>query len=161
MGKRRDGADRDGKRFVALPVAVIESPGYRAASGNAIKLLLQLAAQFRGKNNGNLAMPWALAKTEGWTSKDVLTRAKRELLAKGLIAETRKGCRPHKASLYALTWYGLDECGGKLDTSAAAFAKFRGAYVLFDGHGRNFGAPPDGPYRRKIANSEPRQTGSF
>ena len=166
MSRRRPKADRDGKRFVALPVAVIESPGYRAASGNAIKLLLQLAAQFKGRNNGDLAMPWKLANSQGWTSKDVLARAKRDLLAKGLIVETRKGGRPHKASLYALSWQALDECGGKLDMSPAAFAQSRGAYALFDISGNNFGAPPDGPKspaRRAIQATakqpEPRQTG--
>ena len=164
--KRRQKADRDGGRFVAVPAAVIDSPGYRAASGNAVKLLLELAAQFKGRNNGDLAMPWKLAKSKGWTSKDVLYRAKLDLLKKGLIAETRKGSRPHKATLYAVTWQGLDDCGGKLDMSPVAFAKFRGAYAQFDSHGRTFGAPPDGPQSpagRAITDAakspEPRQTG--
>ena len=148
MSRRQQKADRDGKRFVAVPIAVIESPAYRAASGNAVKLLLELAAQFKGRNNGDLAMPWRLAHASGWASKKTLHAAKRDLLAKGLIVETRRGSRPRKASLYALTWLGLDECG-KLDMSPAAFAKVRGAYAQFDGHGRNFGAPLSGPKRAR------------
>lgn len=37
------------------------------------------------------------------------------LAIRGNIAEgeTRKGARPNKASLYAVTWCALDHCGGK------------------------------------------------
>lgn len=55
---------------------------------------------------------------------------KRELIDAGLIVETRKGARPNKASLYAVTWCALDQCGNKLDISPSAFP--RGAYRLHD-----------------------------
>jgi hypothetical protein len=63
----------------------------------------------------------------GWRSEATLHKAKQELLALGLIAETRKGARPNKASLYGVTWAELDECDGKLDISPQAFP--RGAYL--------------------------------
>jgi len=64
----------------------------------------------------------------GWRSELTLQRAKRELIELGLIVETRKGARPNKASLYAVTWCALDQCKGKLDIPLATFP--RGAYRL-------------------------------
>ncbi len=57
-------------------------------------------------------------------------KAKRELIEVELIVETRKGARPNKASLYAVTFYALDDCGGKLEMSPRSFP--RGAYKLRD-----------------------------
>jgi hypothetical protein len=50
----------------------------------------------------------------GWKSKDTLDRAKKELLEKRWAIVTRQGGRKIP-SLYALTFWGVDECGGKLD----------------------------------------------
>ena len=69
-------------------------------------------------------------RLRGWRSEATLMKAKRELIEMGLIVETRKGARPNKASLYAVTFYALDECGGKLEMSPRAFP--RGAYKLRD-----------------------------
>lgn len=68
--------------------------------------------------------------SRGWKSKETLNNAKKELLGACLIVETVKGARPNKCSLYALTWYALDDCDGKLDISARSFP--RGAYKLKD-----------------------------
>ena len=69
-------------------------------------------------------------RLRGWRSEATLMKAKRELIELGLIVETRKGARPNKASLYAVTFYALDDCGGKLDITPKAFP--RGAYKLRD-----------------------------
>lgn len=118
---------RDGGRFVAIPTCVLESNAWIDASPYAVKLLLDLLAQYRGNNNGDLCAAWKLMKRRGWRSEATLHKAKQELLALGLIAETRKGARPNKASLYGVTWAELDECDGKLDISPQAFP--RGAYL--------------------------------
>lgn len=60
-------------------------------------------------------------RPRGWKSEDTLNKAKRALLDSCLIVETRKGQRPNKCSLYALTWFALDECGGKLDYGPPGF----------------------------------------
>ena len=91
-------------------------------------LLFDLAAQYRGDNNGDLCAAWKLMHPRGWKSEETLCKAKRDLLEACLIVETRKGARPNKCSLFALTWYALDDCGGKLDISAQSFP--RGAYRL-------------------------------
>lgn len=127
--KRFKGASekRDGGTFVIIPLAVLTSRAYLDASPHARMLLFDLLAQYRGNNNGDLCAAWRLMKPRGWRSPVTLNKAKRELLELGLIVETRKGARPNKASLYALTWHALDECSGKLDLSSKAFP--RSAYL--------------------------------
>lgn len=117
---------RDGGIFVTVPLSVLDSRAYIEAGAYARMLLFDLLQQYRGNNNGDLCAAWKLMRPRGWRSEATLNKAKRELLELGLIVETRKGARPNKASLYALTWYALDDCGGKLDISPQAFP--RGAY---------------------------------
>jgi hypothetical protein len=119
---------RDGGAFIQLPLAVLNSRAYLDLPSHARMLLIDLAAQYRGDNNGDLCCAWKLMKPRGWKSEATLHRAKMELLKSELIFETRKGTRPNKASLYALTWHALDDCNGKLDVSPQAFP--RGAYKL-------------------------------
>lgn len=121
---------RDGGAFLSMPLAVLNSRAYIEASPHARMLLIDLFAQYRGDNNGDLSACWKFMKPRGWRSEATLAKAKRELIDLGLIAETRKGARPSKASLYAVTWCALDHCGGKLDMSPQSFP--RGAYKLRD-----------------------------
>jgi hypothetical protein len=121
---------RDGSRFFQIPACVLEGVAYLSLNSHARMLLFDLVAQYRGNNNGDLCAAWKLMQPRGWKSEETLHKAKLQLLEAGLMVETRKGARPNKASLYALTWYALDECGGKLDMSAQGFP--RGAYRLKD-----------------------------
>jgi hypothetical protein len=121
---------RDGGAFITLPLAVLNSRAYIEASPYARMLLIDLFMQYRGDNNGDLCAAWKFMKPRGWRSEATLNKAKRELIELGLIEETRKGARPNKASLYAVTWCALDYCGGKLDISPKGF--HRGAYKLRD-----------------------------
>lgn len=131
-GKRWKAAKdkQDGGQFLRLPMSVLKSRAYVEAGPHARMLLLDLFMQYRGDNNGDLCAAWKLMHPRGWRSEETLGKAKRELLELGLIVETRKGARPNKCSLYAVTWCALDPCGGKLDMSSAAFP--RGAYRLRD-----------------------------
>lgn len=121
---------RDKGAFISVPLSVLNSRAYIEASAHARMLLLDLFAQYRGDNNGDLCAAWKLMKLRGWKSEATLHQAKKDLLRLGLIVETRKGARPNKASLYAVTWCDLDPCGGKLDISPRSFP--RGAYRLRD-----------------------------
>jgi hypothetical protein len=103
---------RDGQQFVALPLVVLQSPGYRAASHVARSLLLDIAAQHTGRNNGALVACAKYLQPLGWRSNDTIVRARRELLELGLLLETRKGARPNRAAWYALTWQALDVTDG-------------------------------------------------
>jgi hypothetical protein len=109
------------ERFLRLPHAILQSKAYLRLSAYGRQLLIDIAMQYNGKNNGDLAAPWRLMKVRGWKSQDTLNKAKRELLHSRLVVETRMGCRPNKATLYALTWYRLDECAGKLEMTAREF----------------------------------------
>lgn len=130
-GRRSKGdSGRDAGGFVALPWSALDSPAYARLSHPARSLLLELARQFVRDNNGRLLASSAYLSKRGWTSVDVITRAKRELLAAGFIHETVKGHRPNRASWYALTWRTLDH---HADFDAGAAARFeRSAFLKFD-----------------------------
>ncbi|ARO88916.1 hypothetical protein EBAPG3_014705 [Nitrosospira lacus] len=103
--------------FAALPHCLLESQVYISLSAHAVKLLIDLSAQFKGLNNGDLCLAWTTMKKRGWKSRDTLNKARRELLDKELIEVSRYGDRK-RAQLYALTFFAIDECGGKLDIKA-------------------------------------------
>jgi len=129
--KWKDAANkRDGGGFLAMPYSVINGAAYISLSAYARMLLLDLYAQYKGKNNGDLCAAYSMMKLRGWKSQHTLQKAKKELLDAELICETRKGARPNKASLYAVTWHDLDDCGGKLDITPRGFN--RSAYRLKD-----------------------------
>ena len=104
-----------------MPHEVLNSKAYPSLTPAAVKLLLDLGAQYRGTNNGDLCAAWTVMAKRGWRSKATLTRALRELEGKGFICKTRQGGR-HRASLYAVTWRPIDECGGKLEVRATRTA---------------------------------------
>jgi hypothetical protein len=121
-----NGDKRDGKRFVALPVAVLDSPGYRQASYPARALLTDIAMQYFGHNNGKLTACAKYLTPKGWTSNNTVLRAVHELQACGLLIEVRKGARPNKAAWFALSWCDLDQ-GIGLDIDPKQYR--RGAYM--------------------------------
>lgn len=111
---RRNKKNKLGGQFVALPHAVLDSPNYKLLSPRRIKLLLDIAVQYNGKNNGDLQAAWRCMETRGWKSRDTLSKALRELLHYGFIEKTRQGGL-NKCSLFALTWHGIDFGDGKYD----------------------------------------------
>ena len=125
---RRKGHDasRDQGGFVALPWSVLDCAAYASLSHPAKALLMEIARQFVRDNNGRLLASSAHLAKRGWNSTDVITRAKRELLAAGFIHETVMGHRPNKASWYAVTWRALDKLPNYDAGTAETFK--RGAY---------------------------------
>ena len=117
---------RDAGPFIALPWSVMDCAAYARLSHPARSLLHEVARQFVRDNNGRMLLSGAYLAKRGWKSADVITRAKRELLAAGFIFETVKGHRPNRASWYAVTWRTLDKLPG-YDTGAALTFE-RGAY---------------------------------
>jgi hypothetical protein len=125
--KRYDkGGSREGGGFVALPWSVLDAPAYQHLSHPAKALLLEAARQYVGDNNGRLLLSRRYLATRGWKSADVIDRAKKELMDAGFLFETVKGCRPAKASWYAVGWLLLDVHPDFDPGIAAAFR--RGAY---------------------------------
>ena len=107
--------------FVMMPHHVLGHDNFRTLSPRATKFLMDLLAQYRGNNNGDLCAPLSLMRERGWNSSDQLHKAKRELIEKDVIMVTRQGGL-NKANLYAVTWFPIDECNGKLDVRSTTTA---------------------------------------
>ena len=112
-GRRESGA------FVPFPCSVLNHPNFKILSSKGLKLLVDMVSQMRFKkggsiNNGDLTATWSILKERGWKSRESLNYALKELLHYGFIELTRQGGR-HIPSLYAVTWWAIDECKGKLD----------------------------------------------
>jgi hypothetical protein len=105
-------AKRDGDRYVAVPHVVLDSPSYRALSHTARSLLLDIARQYTGTNNGRLVACAKYLRPLGWKSHDTVSRALVELKEASLLIETRLGMRPNRAAWFALGWYTLDDTKG-------------------------------------------------
>lgn len=110
-------AKRGGESFFPMRFDVLKSPLFTALSGNAIKLLMHLIAQYNGNNNGNLTAVFSQMRGNGWSSPATLNKAKHELTESGLVVVSRQGGR-NQCSLYALTFLAIDDCGGLLDIQA-------------------------------------------
>lgn len=102
---------RTAGKFALIPLAVLESVAYAALGWSARALLLEMAAQYNGHNNGDLTAAHAVHKARGW-QRSTLQAATAELEAAGFIARTRQGGR-NSCNLYAVTWQPIDECPGK------------------------------------------------
>lgn len=125
---RKERDRRDGSGFVALPFVVIDSPGFRRAGLTARALLLDLARAFTGRNNGNIWLARSVREQIGWSSESTYRAALADLIACGLLVETRRGGR-NLAAWYGLTWRDLDVTAG-LDIDAKQWR--RGAYLTPD-----------------------------
>ena len=111
-----------GESFTGIVHSVFESPAFAALSPHACKLLLELAGQYRGNNNGNLTVVWSVVSKRGWRSRSTLWRCKAELIKAGFVYVTRKGHMPSTCELLALTWFALD-VSPKFDPEALACFK--------------------------------------
>jgi hypothetical protein len=110
--------------FAGIPRAVMETEDFKSLRPSSVRLLLELAYQFKGNNNGDLTAAWGVLKARGWRSKATIASSVKELLAKKLIIRTRLGrfINPGGVcNLYALSWQPIHECGGKLDESPTLF----------------------------------------
>lgn len=103
---------RSTRPFVSIPHDVLEHQRFAALSPHACKLLLDMARQYRGSNNGDLtAIFTTLQRERHWRSRTTLYKALGELQKAGFLKRTRKGKRiggAHYPSLYALTWWKVD-----------------------------------------------------
>lgn len=119
MSRSKHKGTKYSEPFVGIVRSVFESPAFTALSPFACKLLLELAGQYRGDNNGNLTVAWSIVSQRGWRSRTTLYRAKKELIEAGFAYVTRKGHMPSVCELLALTWFPLDVFN-KFDPEALA-----------------------------------------
>lgn len=115
MSKRRNfkhrSSNRDSSGFIALPWAVVDSEAFRRLGYSACRLLIEVARQYNGRNNGQLLASRAYFEKRGINSCRLIQQGKDELIVAGFLHETVKGRRPNRASWFALTWYPLDAHG--------------------------------------------------
>lgn len=100
---------REGHSFAGIPHAVLKTRKYASLSAWAVKLLVDVTAQYTGRNNGDLQASWSCLREQGWRSKGTLDAALKDLEAVGFIVRTRQGGR-NQCSLFAVTWAPIDEC---------------------------------------------------
>jgi hypothetical protein len=107
--------------FAGIPRIVMESEDFKGLSSSAKVILMVLAYQYRGSNNGDLTAAPAYLRNWGIRSKVTAQRASAELLEARLIVRTRDPIFLNpggRCALYALTWQPIDECNGKLEVTS-------------------------------------------
>lgn len=111
MGRKKPPEQVSG-RYSAMPHTVLDSPAFMGASHPAKALLYELLRQLTGSNNGHLQLATSWLKSRGWTSADVIQRAKQELVARNLLIRTRLGGLNAGPDLWALPWLSISDYAG-------------------------------------------------
>lgn len=118
--------------YITVPHRIMQSPEWSALSPRAMKLLFQIAAQYRGANNGALSATvdgFAAAAPE-WKKGRKLQTALRELEEARWVLRTKEGAKGAPA-LYAVTWWPVDHFhDGKPAEKRASDAWSRPPYVI-------------------------------
>lgn len=102
--------------FAGIPRMVLEHPDYIGLSYKAKALLLELAYQYRGNNNGDLTTAFSILKDRGWKREATVCAAVDELIKTNLVVRSREGRFSNpgaRCALYALTWQRMDDIKGK------------------------------------------------
>ena len=98
--------------FASIPRYVIDTKAFKSLRGSSVKLLLLLASQYKGNNNGDLIITHSFYKTS-FKSSQTMYAARDELEQKGFIATNAYGGMSYGGykvpSLYALTWLPVDD----------------------------------------------------
>jgi hypothetical protein len=98
--------------YLGIPHYIVRSPEFRRLEPWSVKLLIELASAYNGKNNGDLSAAYSVLCDRGWNSPGTLNAALKRLLTAGWITYTRHGGR-NRCALYAVTWWPIDYCEGK------------------------------------------------
>jgi hypothetical protein len=72
-----------------IPVEVLESASYRVMPDYAVRVLIALASEYRGSNNGDLSLPIARAKDQDIKTQWKLSAGIALLEQAGLIERMR------------------------------------------------------------------------
>ena len=108
--KRQRNRRLGGERFARLPVRVLEHAAVSTLSHAAFRVLVLLAAQYNGHNNGALGITGERAALAGIGSRHTLYNALKELQKRRLIIRTHPASRvPARPTMWAITWLGVDD----------------------------------------------------
>jgi len=111
--------------YGAIPWMVMDSVSFKGASDKAKALLFALMRQHNGNNNGHLHLSKKWLYNQGWTCHENNSKARNELIERGLVVQTKWGGLNMGADLFALTWYDITNYVG-LDITSKGYQ--RGAY---------------------------------
>lgn len=111
--RRRKAKGRAAATYLGIPHYVVRSEEFGRLDGWETKCLVEVAAAYNGRNNGDLSFPWSLAQKRGWRSSGTHNKAQKALVRAGWLVITRHGRRGRICNLYAVTWWPIDEVTGK------------------------------------------------
>ncbi len=115
--------------YAPIPWHVLDSTAFMGASDKAKALLFALMRQHNGCNNGHFQLTKTWLYRQGWKCNEINIKARRELIERGLVIQTKFGGLNMGADLFALTWYQITNFEG-LDITAKGYHK--GLYMLCD-----------------------------
>lgn len=107
----RQGTRGEGVIHAQIPVEVLESEAYRAMPDYAVRVLIALASEYRGANNGDLSLPLARARRQGIRTQWKVSVGIALLEQVGLIERMRIGHISRGkgvSALFALGWRETD-----------------------------------------------------
>jgi hypothetical protein len=97
-------------RFARLPLTLLATPAVTRLSHAEFRVLVLLAAQYNGYNNGALGLTRGQAANQGIGSNRTLYLSLRNLEVRGLVVRTYPASRvPPRPAMYALTWVSVDD----------------------------------------------------
>ena len=103
---------------------MLESDEYVALSPRAKQLLIDVALQYNGFNNGALAAAWSyMRESRGWRSKSTLAKARGELVDAGFLIVTHyQGNLLKRSTYFAISWRAIDETKHTVDVKPTVTA---------------------------------------
>jgi hypothetical protein len=110
--RRRQKGRAGDHSYLGIPHYILRSPEFGALEPWSLKLLIELAGNYNGKNNGDLSAAYSVLRVRGWRSAGTLNNAIKSLVAGRWIVYARHGGR-NRCALFALTWWPIDCCEGK------------------------------------------------
>lgn len=138
MGKRDHERGSLPFQFQPIPKDVLAMTVFHDLPSNAKALMLDLIAQYTGKNNGRLCPSYEAMRRCGWRSKGTVHRAKEALLAAPFVVLTRKGHPPRTTDWIGFTWWKLDfERSMDIDPRAFPYLNFTRLKLVDPNEGRD------------------------
>ncbi len=116
MGKARTLENTKGRSagrvsFAGIPRRVMQCKDFPKLRPSSVVILLWLAFQYKGKNNGYLSATRSEAKDWGIGGSDTLARGLDQLLELRFVVQTQQGRFMNPGgtpNLYALSWEPID-----------------------------------------------------
>lgn len=108
--------------WLPLPLDFLRSRACAELSPHGMKLLVDVLSMLgpNATRNGDISLTPKLMTVRGWSGRETLGAAVRELIGHGLLIQTRQGSRLD-CSLYACTLFPLDCDMRKLDIGPGSY----------------------------------------